>query len=306
MLQTNHGPFNGRSWEDLCQMVFKLKHSAEGYQQIQADPGDFGLEGYTIHSGYGFQCYCPEKHYEATRLYEKQRDKITDDLNKLKKYEKDIAARIGDAKISDWIFVSPVMEKNALLKHAKIKQEEVRAWNLTITKPNFVIQLRDADFYAKEIGQVRSMGGVALSFDTTIPMLELDGPHEEYEANILRKTRRRLEHKSSSSVQKATADLYSLTLDSFVKGDGYLRKIDDDAPMLFARLNKVIREFEYEVREAGITWNGTPEQLTSTLKEGLAKRVFDSLRPEMDETTAHKIARLMIARWLAICELDFT
>ena len=151
------------------------------------------------------------------------------------------------------------------------------------------------------------MEGMALSFDTDVPGLqELTGPREEYEANILRKTGRRLEHKAASpQIEKAVANLYSSTLDHFLTADGFLRQIGNDAPMLYARLMKLINEFEHEVRETGITWEGTPAQLTNMLKEKLAKRTHDALKPKMDETNAHKIARLMVARWLAICELDF-
>jgi len=130
MLQTKIGPFNGKTWEDLCQLVFKRKYDHLGYQQIVASLGDFGLEGFTLRSGLGFQCYCPEKHYEATELYNKQRDKITTDVGKLRIYATQIAACIGDVKIRDWHFVTPEVDRNALLAHARTKEDEVRAWNL--------------------------------------------------------------------------------------------------------------------------------------------------------------------------------
>lgn len=80
MFNTKFGPFNGSTWEGLCQQVFKRKYQAECYQQMPASPGDYGIEGYTSDTGWAFQCYCPEKHYERTELYDKQRDKITTDL----------------------------------------------------------------------------------------------------------------------------------------------------------------------------------------------------------------------------------
>ena len=43
MFVTKLGPFNEKTWEYLCQFVFKLKCGTDGYQHIQADPGDFGL-----------------------------------------------------------------------------------------------------------------------------------------------------------------------------------------------------------------------------------------------------------------------
>ena len=72
MFNTKYGPFDGKTWEDLCQMIFKKKYEKESYQKIPASPGDFGLEGFTLSSGLAFQCYCPEKHYDRKELYEKR------------------------------------------------------------------------------------------------------------------------------------------------------------------------------------------------------------------------------------------
>ena len=124
MFTTKFGPFNGSPWARLCQLVFKRKYQAECYQQMQASPGDYGIEGYTV-TGMAFQCYCPEKHYDRTELYEKQRDKITADLRKLKDYHSELQSRLGSTKISRWVFVPPEIDRNALLQHAKAKEAEI-------------------------------------------------------------------------------------------------------------------------------------------------------------------------------------
>lgn len=307
MFVTKFGPFNGKTWEDLCQLVFKLKHGAEGYQHIQADPGDFGLEGYTIHTGIGFQCYCPEKPYGTKELYEAQRDKITRDINKLKTNQGEIAKRIGTTKIGEWFFVTPVVDRNALLAHVRMKEAEVRAWNLSILRDDFVIHLRDADFYLKEINEVRSLNGVALNFDSSPPALSaLNGPQHEYEGNLRRKSELRLATKASSSnITKLVSGLYAQTLKSFLEGDGLLRRIEQDAPTVYFRLVKLVNEYENQVHEKSATWVDTAEALTNHVRDGLSERIHSELAPAIDATTADQIARHIVARWLAVCELDF-
>lgn len=307
MFVTKLGPFNGKTWEDLCQLVFKIKHSVEGYQHIQADPGDFGLEGYTIHSGIGFQCYCPEKHYGTKELYEAQRDKITTDIKKLKTNQTEIAKRIGMTKIGEWFFVTPVVDRNALLAHVRQKEIEARAWKLPILKDDFTIHLRDADFYLKEINEVRSLNGVALNFDSFSPALaELTGPQHEYEGNVLRKSELRLAPKGTSpNLAELVNRLYSLTLKSFLEGDGLLRRIEQDAPTVYFRLVRLVNEYENHVQEKSTTWDDTAEALTNHIRDGLSARIHSELAPEVDGTTADQIARHIVARWLAICQLDF-
>lgn len=44
MFTTPYGPFDGNSWERLCQLVLKRKFAADGYLNIPVTPGDYGLE----------------------------------------------------------------------------------------------------------------------------------------------------------------------------------------------------------------------------------------------------------------------
>lgn len=307
MLQTSLGPFNGNTWEDLCQLVFKKKYDDIGYQQMVASPGDFGIEGFTLKQGMGFQCYCPDSHYDATELYNKQRDKITKDVAKLKTYVAEIKKRIGDVKIKDWHFVTPVLDRNALLAHARSKELEVRGWGVPILAPDFTIHLRDADFYLTEINEIRSLNGEALIFDTSSPTLRLlDGPPEEYEANLRRKTTVRLHSKAAHpKVDKLFESLYGQTYSAFLEHGTLLRRIETTAPAIYFKLLRLVGEFESNVMELGILWDGTADELVTKVRVGLSDRILTQLGPHIDATEADRISRHIVARWLAVCELDF-
>lgn len=307
MFATKFGPFDGGTWEELCQQVFKRKYQAEDYQQMPASPGDYGLEGFTLNSGWGFQCYCPSKHYNRKELYEKQRDKVTEDLGKLKTYKDDIQKRLGATKLSRWIFVTPEFDKNDLLAHARVKEVEVRSWSLPFLTEDFTVLLYDGDSFLVEINEIRSAAGEALIFDDAAPLLaELIGDQETYEQNVQRKTEARLEEKrDSANFEYKVQQLKQRTLESFLESEGFFRRIADSAPVSYVRLVRLINEYENHVADVSMTWSGTPEDLTTQVREGLERRINSELSPEFDETNASKVARLMIARWLAICELDY-
>jgi hypothetical protein len=307
MFTTKFGPFNGPTWEGLCQQVFKRKYQTECYQQMPASPGDYGIEGYTVNTGRAFQCYCPEKHYERTELYEKQRDKITQDIRKLKDYQGELEARLGSTKLSRWVFVTPEIDRNALLAHAKTKEAEVRGWKLPFLTDDFTILLHDGDHYLVEINEIRTASGEALIFDDAVPVLAaLIGEKEQYEQNIHRKSGYRLADKSQKpNFQDRVQQLSQRTIESFLETDGYFRRISSTSPTTYLRLVRLINEYEQSVIESSTTWSGTAEELTTKVREGLAKLVFDELSPEFDLANATKVARLMTARWLAVCELDY-
>lgn len=307
MFTTIHGAFNGTTWEALCQQVFKSRYFSEGYHPIPASPGDFGLEGFTLDSGCGFQCYCPDKQPSSDELYVAQRDKITEDLKKLRTFEKALSEILGATRLSKWVFVTPQIGRHALLRHARKKEREVRAWGLSILTDDFSVHLHDGDFYLHEINVIRAESGEALIFgDEVAELPALDEPAEIYEQNLLRKSRLRLNHKSDDGGQETRVlELYHLTLKNFLETDVYLKQISDGAPTLYFKLKRLINEFEQHVVEAKLTWSGSPHELTENLKQALAKRIGHDLRPEVDETTAAKISRHMVARWLAICSLDY-
>lgn len=307
MFQTKFGSFDGNAWESLCQLIFKKKYQSDDYQEMPASPGDFGVEGITLRTGWGFQCYCPDKHYERKELYDKQRDKISEDLVKLKTYQADLILRLGSTKLVKWVFVTPEIDKNALLAHARTKEAEVRSWKLPHLADDFRVLLYDADSYLVEINEIRSAAGESLVFDQAAPILAiLMGTQEDYEKNVLRKCKARLLEKIAlPTYQDRVSRLHQRTLVEFLEADSYFRRISSTAPLIYVKLVRLINEFENHVIDKSTTWTGTPEELTNQMKDGLRRRITIELAPEFNETEASKVTRYMVARWLAVCELDY-
>jgi hypothetical protein len=304
MYQTNFGAFNGRSWEDLCQQIFKSKYATEGYVPLPASPGDYGIEGYTAHTGVAFQCYCPEKICSSAQLYEQQRDKITADLGKLKNNVVELGQRLGTTKIREWNFVSPTIDKHDLLRHAKTKEQEVRGWSLPILANDFTVLVKDVEFFLREIREIQSLNGEHLTFDLTPPQLDaLSLDTTDYEANINRKSQLRVG--KDGNVEKRKQALAQSTSESFLQSTPYLRGIENTAPTIYFSLLRLFKEFELQVREASATRTGTPEELTIMLRSELEHRISGDLGSKLDGTTAAQLSRQMIARWLAVCQLDF-
>ena len=306
VFQTAYGAFDGNSWERLCQLVFKRKFTDDGYTHIPATPGDYGLEGFTKTTGCGYQCYCPEKVYPPKELYEKQRDKITTDLKKLQTNEADLTKVLGATKLRRWHLVTPIIAHNDLIKHAQAKEAEVRGWNLSILASDFQVLVHDADHYATEIQEMKLAVGQALDFgglSTVLP--ELTDNSETYEKNVMRKTRKRLASSPADKLESKVARLYTKTLREFLDHGHHLKRINDTAPTVHSRLARLINGYEADIGETCDTWVGTPQELTEKIRDGLTERIIKELAPAIDQTGAAQIARLIVARWIAVCEVDY-
>lgn len=301
MITTLYGVYNGSTWEDLCQKCFKLKYETDGYQEMEASPGDFGIEGFT-RNGIAFQCYCPDEEYTQDELYVKIRDKVTKDLNKLKTYEKQLFDRLSGTQISTWLFITPPTVKNEILAHIATKKLEVLSWKLSIIAPNFDIQFRDIDFLAKEINLLRVITGNKLSFQTVIPNdnLIIWDKKDVYQQNINRKNSIRIGVNSTENLN----ELNTLTFEQLVNGDTKLKRIMSSMPDLYYQLSVLFTNYELEVKEKSLTWTGTPEELIIHLKndiESLLREDFSSLA----SSERRSLVNYLISKWIALCPLNF-
>lgn len=301
MLKTEYGTFDGDSWEALCQKCFKIKYDSDGYQEILASPGDFGLEGFT-RTGIAFQCYCPDEDYTMDELYEKQRDKITKDLKKLKTYETQINERLGGVQIKKWYFVSPKFKKNELLRHCTNKINEVKKWGLSIIDTEFDILIRDIEFYLTEITQVQRNAGIPITYDTSPVIHEFvkENSYDQYILNLSRKNRKRLNIDEGEKLDKLTEITYTI----LVKGEDRIRNIMRRSPEIFTSLVKILNQFEDTIQLNSASWAGSPEELINHIKFELDDVIKSDLS-QLSTADRKYIVDSSISKWLALCPLDF-
>ena len=100
------GYMSGNAWEDLCVQCYRIRYQKDNYTAIPATQGgDAGIEGFT-YKGVVHQCYCPERDYSDNELYEHQRNKLTADIEKLKKNADRLKA-LGVPPVVEWHFNIP-------------------------------------------------------------------------------------------------------------------------------------------------------------------------------------------------------
>jgi hypothetical protein len=302
VINTPVGKFTGITWEAQCQLAFKLKHGDDGYQHIPASPGDYGIEGYTKHTGYAFQCYCPERQYHQDELYEKQRTKINTDLNKLKKNSVPLAKLLGGTKIKNWCFVTPEINRNQLHSYSQAKQDEVRGWGLLHLDENFTILLHDHEFYLKEFNLLRISEGLPPCMGSPLESLpKVSTTPEPYDENLERKCRLRMPGKPERKIE----DLIKLTTNHFLDHDTYFQNLYDRSPQTYVNVARIVNAFEQDVVEWGLTSDATPEELTVLVRDRLMDYLSTDRNLNIDKSMASEVVRRTVARWLAICELDF-
>jgi hypothetical protein len=302
MIQTEIGPLDGDKWESLIQTVFKRKYDT--YQHMTPSPGDLGIEGFVLHEGIMIQCYCPEEDYDAGTLHNKQRDKITTDIKKLSKNKKEILKRIGDCKVSQWLFITPRIGKHDIHTHARNKEEEVKAEELEFIADNFQVLVKDLGHFIHDIRQQQIIGGEQLTFSSasgeviTEPALTT-----EYDENIREKNKIRSVIKDIYKPKNHTR-LNELTKKLYLEGYDILRRIFNQSPELYARIAKLVNNFEDDVETDSMTWEDSPQKLVASVEQRLIERLTkDAYISVIEHEDLVSITKHMAAKWIAECPM---
>ena len=306
MYKTEYGDFDGNSWEDFCQMCFKHKYEKDGYQELPAWQGDLGIEGYT-REGKVFQCYCPDENYNFDILYEKQRDKITKDLKKIKKNQNELKKYLGSQKIVCWIFVTPEYKNKELIRHCAEKAIEYRNENLDILDPKFDILVHDLDFFKEQIPLIIDGKGKKIELNHLDETNENISLWSNSEVDLVENAKRKNNHRINPNAKNRDVKIQKLTdhtITNFINGNVTIKLLEQKFPDDYEKLIRVISQFEKKVEESCITNEGSSKELYDSIEFELKSRISKTLS-YIDDITIIKLTEQILADWILRCPIDF-
>ena len=307
MFKTEHGDFTGDSWEGFCRLCFKLKYEEEGYQDMPANPGDYGIEGFT-RTGKVFQCYCPNVEYEPDKLYNEQRDKITTDLRKLERYEKELKGYLKDIKIKQWILVTPGFSKHQLVKHCRDKADELKAKNLGILDGEFDVLVHDIGFFTAQIPVVRGYQKQPISIIPQTTSSEDDVTNwKERQIPLVENAVRKHTMRFPSNVKELDMKVNHLTHKSvkeMLDGGIIVRKWKENFPEDYERFERIKSQVEEEVKERCLfptTDNNKRYHEFELMLESRLQLSFTYL----DSVTIKSLTKFIMSDWIFRCPINF-
>lgn len=302
MFQSEIGPLNGDSWEDLIQAVFKRKYDT--YQEMVASPGDLGIEGFVLAEGILTQCYCPDQNYDTKTLYEKQRDKLTKDIGQLVSNEDALVKYFGNSKIHQWLFITPRIGKHEIHAHARAKQKEIIDAGLPFISQDFKVLVKDLGSYLQEIRFQQQLSSGCLRFT------EYNGEYISkpelttvYDNNIVEKNQIRSKVKEVYK-PKVHEMLNEKTKQHYLEGYGIFDTIFVQSPESYQRIAKIINNFEDDVEMMSATWEDKPQSLIEKIETMLVDRLKQDPHVSLiQHEDLALISRHMVAKWIAECPM---
>ncbi|MBD2806409.1 hypothetical protein ABLB84_13900 [Xenorhabdus szentirmaii] len=157
-----------KEWESYANDLLRIRyrHLKDDYIPIpDQDRGDGGIEGFSL-DGYVYQMYCPQDVTTISSLYDKQRIKMTDDINKFISNKTKMKGFFGDLKIKRWVLVVPEHKTKDLVTHATKKTAEVKAANLDyVDNDHFRVLVWDQEEFKAEEAELLAAGMAVLRLE---------------------------------------------------------------------------------------------------------------------------------------------
>ncbi len=282
-----------------------------GYQRVPASPGDFGIEGFTK-DGLTFQCFCPETNEDNKKLYGRQRDKITEDINKLKINEKELKEILGDTTLKTWALITPRMGHHDLLSHCNTKKELVKSWNLPfIDNENFNVLVHECDDYALEIGEYFNQTDKKLSLQPNDDevnenkLVEWKDTEISLVQNALLKNATIIKSlNKNTNKDKAINALTDEQARHYLNGESILRKWRSTQPENHQRFTELMASVASELKERCLLSTVDPSPFVNEIKSYMEEKIKATF-PYLDESTIVRLKNHCVAFWIMTCPIYF-
>lgn len=292
-----------KEWESYANNLLRIRyrHLKEDYIPIpDQDRGDGGIEGFSL-DGYAYQMYCPQDVTTISSLYEKQRTKMTDDINKFITNKSKMKGFFGDLKIKRWVLVVPEHKTKDLVTHATKKTAEVKAENLDyIDNDNFRVLVWDMEEFKVEEAELLAAGMAVLKLE---PISVQPNQIEDYQSDVpeFSENMTRKLSKLSSSESKIRKGQETLTKTAIIS-QNMMSELKQEYGEYYEQITttaaKRAEQLDIEALDAEPETQKINYQI-STLKEQLQKDC------KLHTDNLDTISQGIIADWLMNCTLDF-
>lgn len=293
--------WDGKEWQNHCLAILRLHHGAHELHEVpDRHGGDLGLEAYST-NGCAYQCYAALEPLPTGTLYENQRDKLTEDLAKLKKNQREIARLFGSIKIRRYTFMVHRHDSHKLVQHGSSKVAEVIGWDLSFIADDFDIVVLTDGAFPRERASLLDLPAPLMQIDAEIPeSVESWGLQN---VGLLATVDKKLSAilKNSNSRQRYSDALVK----AYLEGENYLSKMRDRYPDQWQAASRCRSDKEnYLVLEYALTLEQPKSTHVDEIASDLAAELTSAV-PAIGAQLAKKISWASVADWLMRCPLDF-
>lgn len=293
---------DGTTWERRVKAWLRLRYPGT-FEDVPADHhGDFGIEGFS-RDGIAYQCYSPKGRLKTKDLYENQRKKITEDINKFIQNRVELAKLFKGLKIKSWWLVVPDHKSGKLVQHASEKAALVRSKNLPYVTDDFNIHIATGEEFEIERQAAIRKGVEALQIeDTEVAQSEIADWADQND-DLVQTLDRKIRAFSGETSPRKIEKLRNDWIESFIAAENALKKIQTSYPEIWEDFRALKKNKEKQLFVKYSTHAAAHEVLTETIGE--LRVEIENRVPNLPSDRAQELSLGTVAEWLHQCPLDF-
>lgn len=294
---------SGKDWEAWANQILSLHYGATDYQRVpDKHRGDAGLEGYCPSKGHAFQSYGCEEPVSTQERYDKQRDKMTEDIGKFINNRAVLEKHLVGLKIERWALFVPYFDSSDLVAHAGKKTRQVLDAGLPYVADNFrVIICQESDFPI-ERDRLLNASTQGLKIEP-VPATDADVVRWSESNDVLLETLKRKVCKLPTlKDDKRRAAFANDVLKWYLSGQALLEQLRD-YPSLYEKVVATKSHRERYLGMAALDGSASNEILKATLES--FSETLKAEAKELHKFCAEQLAYEAVADWLLRCPLDF-
>lgn len=294
-----------KEWERHVNALASLRHGKANYQEVpDKHKGDYGIEGFSPDDKIAYQAYAPQEPLSTKDRYEKQRAKITTDINKFVNNQKDLEDLLGQTVIEKWVLIVPQFDSAELVKHAQKKAAELREKSLVYISDDFKIIIETDGCFAEEKQKLIASGAASLDLEVDqangTKIKDWSDQNNELVKTIDKKLKKlERNHDQANIIQQR-----EYFIKRHIEGQNLLTSLKNEYPDFWEKLHKykIQREDELVIANA-VHSEGASKRLRDEIQvmEVGFKETMSSLTPAMVKQLSYEA----ISDWIIRCPLDF-
>lgn len=302
MMSTYTDKLSPKEWEAFCAIMLRYHYTAKNFWEVpDQDKGDLGLEFYTV-DGTLFQCYYPDLNIDMSGYKTKIQNKIREDLKKLKKNEKAIAALLDDIVVNQWVLIIPELKSKDLIAYCNKKKKEVLKEMLSYIDPrSFQIKIETPSSFPA--GELFAKGHYGKAVD--IPLAEVtendkiawQKGNSKFASNITRK--------SNTLIGQKSNEFQDRVVTKYIQIEKFLDQLREDYPDLHELVEDSARAQLETMKDDSLFQENLDKQFVHNVMQSNSV-AFAKHSKYMSDTNMQSLSFGYLSKWLAECYMDFS
>lgn len=295
--------WTGEEWQEEALRLLHFRHRDDSFQLVpDSHGGDLGIEAYT-RTGFAFQCYAVQEPVTIAKRYEKQRDKMTEDIGKFIENERALTVLLRGSPIRRWCLVVPFFDSVQLSLHAATKSADVLALGLPYVTNDFAIDIIDEK--SLEVEKVALVQKGLGHIDATAASPSDAAVHDWAAGNdeLVHNLDDKIARMRGLSAEDRRG-FRDLVLRYYVQGQNVRQTLREAYLPLLELVEKAKREKETYLQGQALILPGEPTDVVAQTRWDYLVRL-DSEVGGLTPGTREALSWEAIADWLLRCPLDF-